>query len=81
MLCLIVLIAVAFYFMKKGKLGTPSWAGGLSRSPGDAALAKLHQRFADGDLTPEDYTTRVRLIREHAKPGGAPTDDLGTPRA
>jgi putative membrane protein len=39
-------------------------AGPTSSSPGDAAVSVLKERFAKGEVSEEEYTRRLKLLRE-----------------
>ncbi len=61
MLVLLVLTALAlFYLHRQGRLTLPSFAA--RRSPEDAAKAILAERFAQGDISTEDFMERSSIL-------------------
>ncbi len=62
---------------RPGPQGRPGW-GPPRRTAEDEALARLAERLANGDITPEEYLERSSVLRPSNPQGpGAPTGPSG----
>ncbi|GAB3495517.1 SHOCT domain-containing protein [Nocardiopsis coralliicola] len=63
MLCLILLIALLAFLVLRSRGHRPPWARGpAADSPDDTARRVLAERFANGDLTVEEFLERASAL-------------------
>lgn len=69
-LILFLLIAAAFFMLRKGK-GRPPWVAG-PEAPETAAKRLLSERFARGDISTDEFMERASVL--NWTPGSDPSD-------
>ncbi|WP_206080001.1 SHOCT domain-containing protein [Propioniciclava coleopterorum] len=86
---LLLLGLLLFVLVRKGRLGPVRFAPGRPGHPGhpgfgrpsaeDEALARLAERLANGDITPEEYLERSSVLRGSQPHGpNGPTGTAGS---
>lgn len=61
LLFLLIVIGAAFFLVKKGRLGPPPWIADRHSPEGDARRI-LSERFANGDITSEEFLERASAL-------------------